>query len=156
MDELSISPDLTFSSETLQFEGICHHGKDETNSSLQLADHALVLMFRPYRGSWVQPFAVYAAKDAMPGEQLADIVKKAVVTLENVGAKVCNITCDGASSNRTMARLLGVNGHNNESFVNYMVNPVDPDRKIWFFWDPPHAFKCIRNHWFNVKIIQVI
>jgi len=103
----------------------------------------------------VQPIAVFAAKNAVPGEQLEKIVRRAIVALENIGAKVANITCDGASTNKTMSRLLKINGENTASFTCSMSNPFDPDRKIWYFWDPPHAFKCVRNHLFNVKIVQV-
>ena len=119
-----------------------------------LADHALVIMYRPYLSSWVQPIAVFAAKNAVPGEQLEKIVRRAIVTLENVGAKVLNITCDGASTNKTMSRLLGINGENTDTFSCSIKNPFDPERKIWYLWDPPHAFKCVRNHLFNVKIVQ--
>jgi hypothetical protein len=59
----------------LVFEGFVDYGEDDGFSEPitlkkhegELADHALVLIFRPYRYSWIQPIAFYATKGACPG-----------------------------------------------------------------------------------------
>lgn len=126
-----------------------------SGSDLALADHALVFMFRPLLASWVQPFGVIASKGAVTGFNLTKLIRTAVVALENAGDRVVSVVCDGASTNKAMWRLLGLDGENNDSFKNSIPNPYDPTRNIRFFWDPPHAFKCIRNQLFNQKVVQV-
>lgn len=123
LDEISISPDLTFSAQDLQFKGFANYiGRNEVgledcalegsstslceaNDIPALADHALVLMFKPFLRSWVQPIGVFAAKNAVSGEKLHQITKEAVCVLENLGAKVTCIINDGASTNKTMWKL---------------------------------------------------
>lgn len=105
LDEISISPDLTFSAEDLQFKGFpenygtehCKENQDDSgdanhsdpNNTLDtsLADNALVLMFRPFRASWIQPFSVFSAKNAVNGDDLYKITREAVTVLENIGGK---------------------------------------------------------------------
>ena len=53
----------------------------------EMADHGLVLMFRPFLDPWVQPIAVFAAKNATKSQTLALIVT-ALIHLENIGARV--------------------------------------------------------------------
>lgn len=38
------------------------------------ATHALVLIFRPYKGSWVQPFACFASRNAASFPILYEII----------------------------------------------------------------------------------
>jgi hypothetical protein len=64
LDEMSIASSVEFNSQELKFDGFVDFGDlvtiDEQSNSL--ADHALVLMFRPYRSNWVQPIGVFASK----------------------------------------------------------------------------------------------
>ena len=112
-------------------------------------------MFRPFVGSWVQPIAVFSAKNAVPGAAMHKIIREGIVLLENAGAKVMAVVGDGAQINKTMWRLFGLPGKNNQHFKNFIMNPMDPERPIFFIWDPPHVFKCIRNNWFTHKVVQV-
>ena len=173
IDEISVAPDYQYCSQTLRFKGLativspCEDderfaqitdGEPSCNtngSDMALADHALVFMFRPLLAPWVQPFGVIASKGAVSGFNLSKLIRTAIVALENAGARVVSVVCDGASTNKAMWRLLGLNGENNEKFQNSIPNPFDPTRKIRFFWDPPHAFKCVRNQLFNQKVVQV-
>ena len=85
LDKISISPDLTFSAE--DFKGFaenygtehCKENQDDsgdannsdpTTLDTSLADNALVLMFRPFRASWIQPFGVFSAKNVVNGDDL--------------------------------------------------------------------------------------
>ena len=63
-------------------EGITHHvgefdsGDGNTHASIgnedaKFADHALVIMYRPFNDDWVQTIAVFSAKNAMPGDSLS-------------------------------------------------------------------------------------
>nr|CAH0101995.1 unnamed protein product [Daphnia galeata] len=55
---------------------------EKTTEIPDLADHALVLIFRQYKASWIQPIAVFASKNAASGAQLQKIVLKAMILLE--------------------------------------------------------------------------
>lgn len=46
--------------------------------SEKLADHALVLMFRPYRARWVQSIGVYATSGAASSSMLQKLVIRAL------------------------------------------------------------------------------
>lgn len=55
-----------------------------------------------------------------------------------------SITCDGASWNRSMWRLFGIQG--SASHVRSSTkHPVDPKRQLYFFSDFPHLLKNVRN-----------
>jgi hypothetical protein len=111
-DEMSIRQHIKFDKNSFQYKGFTFlyespsaSEEDEANSSAlneewtdndvgtaessektteipDLADHALVLIFRQYKGSWIQPIAVFASKNAASGAQLQKIVLKAMILLE--------------------------------------------------------------------------
>jgi hypothetical protein len=45
-------------------------GSTQETSTPDLADHALVLVFRPYLARWIQPICVFASKSAASGVEL--------------------------------------------------------------------------------------
>lgn len=103
-----------------------------------------LLLFCPFGDSYAQPIGVFAAKNATKGSILAQLLLQAIVMLEEAGAKIHGFVCDGASTNRSMWNILGVNGSLKES-CNSFTHPVDPERKVFAFSDTPHLFKCVRN-----------
>lgn len=111
-DEMSIAEDVTFNSQKMQFDGYVDYGEGVhiKNHECQLADKGLIFVFRPYRASWIQPFAVFSAKGAAPGVILHELLSKAIVALHSQGAIVKNLVCDGAQSNKTVMSLFGVSG----------------------------------------------
>lgn len=111
-DEMAIKEDITFNSQKLQFDGHVDYGEEIVISKHcgQLADHALLFVFRPYLASWIQPFAVYATKGAAPGESLHELLCKAIVALRSHGAIVKSVVCDGSQSNKRVMALFGVIG----------------------------------------------
>ena len=111
-DEMAIKEDITFNSQKLQFDGHVDFGNEIiiNKHSGQLADHALLFVFRPYLSSWIQPFAVYATKGAAPGESLHELLCKAIVALGSHGAIVKSVVCDGAQSNKRVMALFGITG----------------------------------------------
>lgn len=131
--------------------------QEEPNTSIpDLADHALVLIFRPYKEKWLQPIAVFASKNAASGAQLQNIILKAMILLEENGARVLSTVCDGSQPNNTVWALFGIHGCTNDTVVmnNKMKHPI-ADSDVFFLRDVPHLFKCIRNHIFNHKVVQV-
>lgn len=77
-----------------------------------LADHGLVLMFRPFRDNWGEPIAVFASSGPTTSVMLGAIVLKAMKLLEESEAIVDALVCDGAQPNRGLWKILGVSGDN--------------------------------------------
>lgn len=87
------------------------------------------------------------------GADLAKLVTKSILLLENIGGKVVGLTNDGAKTNCTMWKLLEIST-NEEDFKNYFENPFDSSRKIFVFSDPPHLMKTIHNRLFEKKQLR--
>lgn len=118
------------------------------------ATHGLVVMFQPIADKKPQPIAVFASKDPIHGDELAKIMVKGIVYMENCGAKIHGIIADGAATNAKMWSLLGINGAM-EGTKTYFTHPLDDERKIFVFSDMPHVTKCIRNRLHTKKQLRV-
>ena len=56
------------------------------------------------------------------------------------------LTCDGLAANRRLFRLHDPKAKS--TFVHKVSNPyTDDDRPFFFFSDPPHVMKTVRNCW---------
>lgn len=88
------------------------------------------------------------------GIDLVQLVVKAIMLLEDAGLQVVALTCDGASTNKTMLKILNVTGNKTE-FKNFFQNPFNENRKIYVFSDAPHVIKNIRNRLFQNKQLKV-
>ena len=155
-DEMSVETTLDFDAQKLRFEGFVDYGNGTMNLSAQkdqLADHALVYIFRPYRFSWIQPVAVFATHGAAPGELLFDILTKVIVSLYKAGAIVKSVVCDGATSNKKAMALIGIDG-SMEKLSHSFEHPAVKGN-VYVLFDVPHIFKCIRNNMLNHGITQV-
>ncbi|EFX66625.1 hypothetical protein DAPPUDRAFT_262816 [Daphnia pulex] len=113
---MTIAGDVSFDPMKLVFEGFVDYGEDDGFSEPitlkkhegELADHALVLIFRPYRYSWIQPIACYATKGACPGGVIHQLMARAITVLHQNGAIVKSVVCDGAQTNKTVMRLCSI------------------------------------------------
>lgn len=85
---------------------------------------------------------------------IAQLVLRAISSLENIGIYVDGIICDGATTNRKMWKELGIDSSKN-NLRNYFQHPCDPKRKVYAFSDFVHLFKCVRNRLYNNKCLQV-
>jgi hypothetical protein len=155
-DEMSVRTSLQVNVKNMKFEGVTDFGDEEPppESLEQLADHGLVFMFSPLGDNYSQPVAVYASKGPTKGDMLAKLILKIICKLEDVGAYVDGIICDGATTNRKMWKIFGVSGELNK-LNNKFVHPLDESRYVWVFSDTPHLIKCVRNRIYNNKILQV-
>lgn len=176
-DEIKIAENFQFSSQSFAFDGRVDLGhiaeeideneentdKNEENTDKnldkELADHAVVFMFRSLLGNWVQPFAVFTSKGAAPGQDLFRLLLAGIIRLEEHGARVTAVTSDGAQNNKAVwmkAHISIVKSRDGkESITNSMPHPTVVEKVIYFFLDPPHAFKCIRNQILNHGDVQV-
>ena len=81
------------------------------------------------------------------GYELYDIFWEAVERIERCGFNVIACTCDGLSVNRRFFRL-----HGTGDMVHKAMNPYcDDERYVFFFSDPPHLVKTVRNCWLSNK-----
>jgi len=85
---------------------------------------------------------------------LAKIIVKAILLLEDAGVQVMGITGDGASTNRTMWNILGVSGKV-DKFKNTFSNPFNNSRQVYVFSDPPHLLKTVRNRLYTKRTLRV-
>lgn len=65
-------------------------------------------MWQSLAEHFIQPIAAFASKGPVKGIDLAKLVKKAILLLEDAGGHVVGLTSDGASTNRSMWKELGV------------------------------------------------
>ena len=119
-----------------------------------MATHGLVLMFQSLTSKYTQPIACFASKSAVPGKDLAKIVLRAICLLENAGALIHGVIGDGASTNRKMWKLLGIDT-SIDGLKSFFDHPLDENRKIFLFSDTPHLIKCIRNRLYNKGQLKV-
>lgn len=111
-------------------------------------------MFQPLCDRYTQPFAVFASKNSVKGDELAKIVLQGIIYLEKAGAFVHGLNGDGASTNYKMHRLFNLNSQM-ENPITSFVHPLDEKRKIFAFSDTPHLIKNIRNRLYNKKKLRV-
>ena len=99
---------------------------------------------------------------------LASLILTAIIACERSGAIIHGIVCDGAQTNRGLWKHFGISANVNEEVQGSFENPSDPgenykteydrvikQRRIHFFSDVPHLFKCIRNNSINRKDFKV-
>lgn len=157
-DEMAVRKSLKVNVKTMELHGVVDFGGDceemDEKDEIEIADHALVFMFCPLSDKYAQPVAVYASKGATKGKVLACLITKVITELENAGAIVDGIICDGASTNRRMWKEFDISGEYKKC-KNKCVHPCNDKRFLFFFSDTPHLFKCIRNRIFEKRYIQV-
>lgn len=74
---------------------------------------------------------------------------EAVSRLELCGFKVLALTCDGLAANR---RLFQLHKPSSGSLIHKVANPYACDgRDLFFFSDPSHLVKTVRNAWASSK-----
>lgn len=78
---------------------------------------------------------------------------KAILLLEDAGLQVMALTCDVASTNKTMVKELGISGKRS-NLKHFFINPYDDQRNIYVFIDAPHTIKNIRNRLFQQKQLK--
>ncbi|CAH1710606.1 unnamed protein product [Aphis gossypii] len=154
VDEISVREALTVCSKTLTYKGLVDYGEEYKATDInEKATSGLVFMFQPLADTYCQPVAVFAAKGSVVGTELAKLVIKCIILLEQAGAIVHGVVSDGAQTNRKMWSELGVSGEL-KSFKNWFPHPLVDDRKIYVFSDTPHLFKNVRNKLYNDKVLK--
>lgn len=106
---MKLTSTLAFNRQKLRMEGFTDLGKYTPKHQQGVkGDHALVVMFQPFKGGWVQNLGCFLSKGSASSTVLHQILMEAMVLAERAGLKVDGISCDGASWNRSMWDLFGV------------------------------------------------
>lgn len=64
LDEMKLTAGLTFSKSDLKIIGFTDLGKHTPDAQkTELGDHALVVMFQPFQGKWVQSLGNYTQRN---------------------------------------------------------------------------------------------
>lgn len=155
MDEMHIKEDLVYDKHSGELVGLVNLG--EMNDHLiqferqvehstcdyePLANSMVVIMVRGLFTHLQFPYAQFPCT-SVTGDLLFDPFWEAVSRLERCGLKVMALTCDGASTNRRLFKLHQAG----KELVHKVVNPFDMKRFVYFFSDPPHLLKTVRNAW---------
>jgi len=113
-DEMSVRQAISVCSKTLTYKGLVDFGKDKkANDIKEQATQALVLMFQPLVDNYTQPLAMFASKGPVVGIELAKLLIKCIIILEESGAVVHGFVSDGAQTNQKMWLELGIDGRKN-------------------------------------------
>ncbi|XP_043283154.1 uncharacterized protein [Venturia canescens] len=155
LDEINLRKSVAVCSKNLTYSGLTDFGDDgpQATNLEEQATHGLVMMFQPLADKYTQPIAVFALKNSVKGDELAKLVVKAIVYLENCGAKIHGVIADGAKTNQKMWSLLDVRaGISNTK--SWFTHPLDNERKVFVFSDAPHVFKNIRNRLYNKRRLR--
>ena len=126
----------------MEYERVVETGGKEES----LAKSVLVIMVQGLFSKLQFAYAQFSCS-SLNGCQLYPIFWEAIERLERCGLRVIGCTCDGLSVNRRFFKL-----HDTKDDVYKVVNPYSQDnRYIFFFSDPPHLIKTVRNCWASNK-----
>lgn len=138
---MKLNETLAFDSKTLKINGFTNLGEyTPLHQKNEKGDHALVMMFQPFRGSWIQSLACFLSKGCASATVLHHLIIECTILLEKAGFSVDVVTTDGASWNRAMWKKFNVSEENVSCEHVY-----DPSRQLWFSSDFPHLMKNFRN-----------
>ncbi|XP_024884700.1 uncharacterized protein LOC112465618 [Temnothorax curvispinosus] len=156
LDEINLIKSVAVCSRNLTYVGLTDFGNNgpQSTSIDDQATHGLVFMFQPLADTYTQPIAVFASKNSVKGEELAKLVVKAIIYLEETGVKIHGIIADGASTNQKICAILGVTSSIDDT-KTWFSHPLDSDQKVFVFSDSPHLMKTIRNRLHNTKRLRV-
>lgn len=122
---MQLESTLKFQHDSLQLHGFVDlgHFTSEKDASKR-GDHALVIMFQPFRGRWVQAIWAFLSAGAVGGAIFEKLVVEAIILLENSGYYVDFVKTDGATLNRSMWNKFGVSAE-----ITSCIHPVDSNKK---------------------------
>ena len=160
LDEMHIREDLVYNKHTGALVGFANLGdisghleqfehaleKDDVKQACQpLAKSMFVIMVRGLLTKLRFPYAQFMCVN-LTGEQIHPLFWEAVYRVERCELKVTGATFDGATPNRRFLKLHGP--VRKGSILHKVKNPYTKEkREIFFFSDPPHLMKTVRNCW---------
>lgn len=156
---MQVSEGFSFYRTSSKFQGLVDLGKyTPKHQETERGDHALVFMFQPFAGQWVQTVGAFLSKGCASGTVLHHLVLECIILLENSGFFVDVVTTDGATWNRKMWKEFGLKDHDNSCVHpcrNSDVIPGSRDDRLYFCSDYSHLHKLFRTFVFNHDEIEV-
>ncbi|XP_043478297.1 uncharacterized protein LOC122508805 isoform X1 [Leptopilina heterotoma] len=141
INEVKLSEAVTFDRVNLKVEGFTDI-EDYTPEHQKgvRGDHALVIMFQPFKGNFVQTVGCFLSRGSANGSVLHKIVLEGVALAEEASLFIDAVVTDGATWNRNMWKNFRIS----EKCVS-APHPCDVKRRLWFLSDYPHLAKSLRN-----------
>ncbi|XP_051158562.1 uncharacterized protein LOC127279948 [Leptopilina boulardi] len=147
IDEMKISKSVSFDSDNLSilgFTDLREHTLE--HQKMEQADHALVFLYQPFQGKWIQNVAAFLSKGAANGQVLSHLVTECIILLEDDGFQADVVTTDGAQWNRTMWKNFGLKELDTSCIhVSSVDEAADQEpnqtRRFWFCYDFSHLIK---------------
>ncbi|KYN31617.1 hypothetical protein ALC56_14115 [Trachymyrmex septentrionalis] len=137
---MKLSKTLYFNRKSLKVKGFV----DWVNTlwkNKKKEDHILVLMFQPFKRTYIQCLAYFLSVGNTSASIIHKIIMECIILIEQSGLKVDAVISDGISWNRSMWKIFGVT----EECVSIQYI-VDTERHLWFISDFPHLIKYLRNY----------
>lgn len=154
LDEMALDEDVKYDASKCEVQGMVNLGQFNDQLSEKeknkRGNHALVIMFQPFRGKWVQTIGAFLSAGAVKGKLLHKITLESIALLEKSGYYVDVVTTDAATWNRSMWNAFGVGFGQNSC-----EHPIDATRRLMFASDFPHLVKGLWTRVLNKKILNV-
>lgn len=165
LDEIKLTPGIWFDKKDMEFKGFTFLGEfTPERQKFEPGDHALLIVFQPFQGPWIQIIGSFISRSCATGDVQHNLIIEAIKLMEKSGFYVDGVTADGASWNRAVWSLAGVN----ECIVSCK-HPMDESedenddenddenetRQLWFFSDWSHLLKNFRNFVISLEILFV-
>lgn len=149
-DEVKVQEGLVFDPATWELIGFTDFGEDEHNTSVtsackpeeNIATHVLRFFFKRLFSNFEFPCAYFLTR-GITAPKLNRIFWQGVSLLHGFGLTILLSICDGASENRAFISMNGTNQFKSQGFNRFSRRP------IYFFSDPPHLVKKLRNNLYN-------
>jgi hypothetical protein len=151
LDEIALEAKTYFDKNTCKVHGLVDLGgfEDEIDA-VQRGNHALVIMFQPFRGKTIQAIGAFLSHGAVKSGKLHKIIIEGTTLLEKSGYFVDCVVTDAATWNRSMWDIFGINKDNPSCD-----HPLDPERQLRFASDFPHLIKNLWCRVLSKKVLNV-
>lgn len=153
-DEIHVRKDMRFNATTMSYTGHTDFGC-EVKAPHQVADHGLVFTFHSFGESHPQPVVVCASHGPTKGTVLAQLIVKAILLLQDVGAYVDAIVCDDATTNRSVLKSLEIACCVPIAWrcpKKLLESCMWGSTCIFVFSGAAHFFKCVCNRLLKKKV----
>lgn len=118
---------------------------DERLNCPQFANEAMAVVVRGIRSDFKQIIGYFVSHNAMPGEQLQEIIQEAIRKVQATGLIPKVVVMDQGSNNQSAFNLLGISEA--KPWIGM------GGEKIYFFYDAPHLLKSVRNNFKKYDVL---
>lgn len=135
-----------------KFHGPVNVGTVVGDDSATLASEVLVFHLVFLNSAWKIPLGYFFVASTT-SEELCGLVKVGLSLVHDAGVTVASLTCDGTSCNIAMANKLGCS-ITPRNLKTSFPHP-STGRPVYFFLDPSHMLKLVRNTIGDFGILKV-